>query len=246
MDPITEQNRKEYDTRANDWEAAMPGNLGHKYLEKPAMVSLLPTSLSGQSVLCIGVGAGEELEELLERHPTKITGIDISAGLLKIAKSKFPDVELLKMDMTELDLPEASFDLVYSSLAFHYAKDWDILLSGVAQVLKEGGTLVFSTHNPAYWRMKSATGNSYKNPRGVITDEYTAIIAGDVPITYYCHRDAQEILDAVKHAGFEVKEAFTAKVIEVDVPPNEKEAYEKLKEKNSNPPLFLIVKAIKI
>lgn len=222
----------------------MPSNLGHKYLEKPAMVSLLPTDLSGQSVLCVGVGAGEELEELLKRRPAKITGIDISEKLLEIARSRFPGGEFTKMDMTELTFPGSSFDFVYSSLAFHYAKDWDVLMSGIARVLKQGGTLVFSTHNPDYWRRKTATGNSYKNSRGVVMGEYTAVLAGGVPVTYYSHRNQQDIIEAVQHAGFEVETAFMAKVVEVDVLPSEKDAYEKLKEKNSTP-LFFIVKAIK-
>ena len=223
----------------------MPTNLGHKYLEKPAMVKLLPADLSGQSVLCIGVGAGEEIEELLKRHPAKITGIDISSELLKIAKSKFPDIEFIEMDMMDLNLPKSSFDLIYSSLAFHYAKDWDVLMSGVARVLKQGGTLLFSTHNPPYWRLKTATGKSYTNPRGVVVDEYAAVLAGGVPVTYYSHRDAQDILDAVNRAEFKIDKAFTAEVVDIRVPPEEKEAYEKLKEKNSIP-LFLIVRAIKI
>src|SRR3989338_7530293 len=100
MDIVTEKNTKQYDTHAKEWQASMDSNLGHKYLEKPAMEQELPKDLTGKAVLCI-------------------------------------DVEFYKMEMTDLSFPDNSFDLIYSSLTFHYAKDWDILLSEIRRVLKE-------------------------------------------------------------------------------------------------------------
>ena len=91
---------------------------------------------------------------ILKRHPRKVVGIDVSTKLLDIAKTRFPDVEFQKMEMTDLRFHDNSFNLIYSSLTFHYAKDWDILLSGIYRVLKENGELFFSTHHPVYWGSK--------------------------------------------------------------------------------------------
>ena len=45
MDIVTEKNEKQYDAHAKDWQIAMENNVGHKYLEKPAMEGELPKDL---------------------------------------------------------------------------------------------------------------------------------------------------------------------------------------------------------
>src|SRR3989344_3361525 len=107
---IIEKNAQEYDARAQSWQASMSTNMGHKYLEKPAMEKELPATFEGKSVLCIGVGSGEELQEILKRNSAYVTGIDISNELLNIAKSRFPNVDFRKMDMTAMDFADATFD----------------------------------------------------------------------------------------------------------------------------------------
>ena len=52
--------------------------------------------------------------------------------------------------MERLDLAEASFDLAYSSLTFHYIEDLAGLLAAVHRALVPGGSLVFSIEHPIY------------------------------------------------------------------------------------------------
>ena len=246
--PITKNNEKSYDLHANDWHNAMATNFGHKYLEKPAMTSLLPESLQAKSVLCIGVGTGEELSELINRSPREVVAIDISEELLKITASKFPDIELHKMDMMDLAFASERFDYVYSSLALHYANDWDKLLTGIFRVLKQNGHLIFSTHNPAYWGKKPATGESYTNLRGVRVSEHQDTLPGGVEITYYNLEVQAEIKEAVEHAGFTLEKSFEPEVREADLTSlseAESLSYTKLKTKNALLPLFYIVSATK-
>src|SRR3989344_6843284 len=106
MDIVTEKNEKQYDAHAKDWQIAMENNVGHKYLEKPAMEGELPKDLISKDILCIGVGSGDELIEILKRHPSKVVGIDVSSKLLDIARARFPDVEFQKMEMTDLLFPD--------------------------------------------------------------------------------------------------------------------------------------------
>src|SRR3989344_1731719 len=151
MTSITNRNAQSYDLNAKEWDASMASNVAHLYLEKPAMKKLIPGDLENKSVLCIGVGAGDELSDLIKQNPRRVVGIDISEKLLEIAKNKFPSVEVEKMDMMNMSFPDESFDFVYSSLVFHYSNDWDILLSGIYRIMKKGGHLLFSTHHPDYW-----------------------------------------------------------------------------------------------
>jgi ubiquinone/menaquinone biosynthesis C-methylase UbiE len=246
-DSVMERNANAFNRKAQSWQAAMSANVGHKYLEKPAMVKELPDSLAGKTVLCVGVGSGEELHEIIKLNPTKVVGIDISIELLKIAQARFPKVEFQKMDMTRTEFRDSTFDFVYSSLTFHYAKDWDALLSEIYRLMRKRGQLLFSTHHPEYWSRKSPTGNFYKNQRGVTVTEFTALLPGNVEITYYNHENADAILEAVEHAGFRIEKCVAPLVIDFPVdslPSEEAESFRNLKAKNEQTPLFFIVKAI--
>lgn len=247
MDTSTKKNEKSYDEHATEWHVAMAANFGHIYLEKPAMVRLLP-DLKDKDVLCIGVGSGEELEEILERDPRKVVAIDISGKLLEIAQSRFPQVEFLKRDMVQTGFPAESFDYVYSSLTFHYARDWDALLSEVSRILRKGGRLLFSTHHPVYWGTKNSTGISYTNQRGVTLTEHAAMLPGGVEITYYNHASEESIHEALRHAEFEIQEVFCPKVQDAplhDFTLEERERYAELRSKNERSPLFLVISAVK-
>jgi len=246
MDSADEQNARNYDAHAREWEAASATNVGHVYLEKPAMMAELD-DLSGRNVLCIGVGSGEELGEILSKNPAHVVGIDTSTELLKLAEAKFPSVELHQMDMEDLAFPTGSFDFIYSSLALHYTKDWDQLLDTINRAMKPGATLLFSTPNPDYWAKKPATGHSVTNERGVVLSEHTAVLPGGVEITYYNHPNVDSIRDAVEHAGFKIEKSFTPIVIDMtdSVPEDVQKSYEGLRTKNAETPLFLVVKAKK-
>ena len=228
----------------------VPANAGHMYLEKPAIEKELPVDLTGKTVLCIGVGSGYELDEILKRNPSSVVGIDASDVLIKIASEKYPNVTFFVMDMMYMDFPNESFDFVYSSLTFHYSNDWDVLLAGVWRVLRQNGTLLFSTHNPKYWSNNPKTGNSYTNERGVILTEHSATLpAGNIDITYCNHSSDQSIKSSVEHAGFRIESFFAPLVVELTkehlASMEEKEcgAYMRLKDKNLVSPLFLVVRA---
>jgi SAM-dependent methyltransferase len=55
-----------------------------------------------------------------------------------------------RSDLEVLDLPEASVDLAYSSLALHYIENLRRLLAAVHHALVPAGRLVFSIEHPIY------------------------------------------------------------------------------------------------
>jgi ubiquinone/menaquinone biosynthesis C-methylase UbiE len=55
-----------------------------------------------------------------------------------------------RADMEQLELPLASFDLVYSSLALHYVDDLETLMAKVYRSLVPGGSLVVSVEHPIF------------------------------------------------------------------------------------------------
>ena len=69
--------------------------------------------------------------------------------MLEVAKSKtdFPQIEYKRCAMEDVDFPDESFDIVFSSLAFHYVEDYEALIKKIYKMLKPGGDLVFTVEH---------------------------------------------------------------------------------------------------
>ena len=122
----------------------------HKYVEKPAMKSILP-KLEGQSILLVGCGTGEETALLEEYGGANMVGIDNSEKSIELAIASYPKHHFKVGDMHELEFDDASFDFVYSSLAVHYSATPITVFREISRVLKKGGKLQFSVAHPVRW-----------------------------------------------------------------------------------------------
>lgn len=119
----------------------------HAYYEKPAIRAELP-DLTGLDVLSIGCGSGVDAEWLSQNGAHSVVGIDISDGMIGVAKASYPNIDFHVMDMEALEFPDGHFDLLYSSLAMHYLDDWAEALKEAYRVLKPGGVYIFSCSHP--------------------------------------------------------------------------------------------------
>ena len=119
--------------------------------EWPALQALLP-DLRGGSVLDLGCGFGWFCRWARQNGAARVLGIDVSERMLERAAATTPDKEITyaRADMEQLELSMGPFDLVYSSLAFHYIENLDRLMSEVHRALVPGGSLVFSVEHPMY------------------------------------------------------------------------------------------------
>jgi SAM-dependent methyltransferase len=119
--------------------------------EWPALQALLP-DLHGRKVLDLGCGFGWFCRWARENGAAHVLGIDVSEKMLARARAATPDIDVAytRADMERLELPAASFDLVYSSLALHYIANLAGLFSQAHQSLVPGGSLIFSVEHPIY------------------------------------------------------------------------------------------------
>jgi len=148
----------------------------HAYYEKPAIYSLLP-DLHGKAVLSMGCGSGEDSSYLKKQGAEKSVGIDISKGLIEIAKKEHPECEFVVGDIEQLPFTDAEFDLVFSSFTLHYLSNYQKAFNEAFRVLKPGGTLVFSAGHPVDTAMeKVVDDDKIRDKRlGVTKDHKTNI-----------------------------------------------------------------------
>lgn len=118
-------------------------------LEQPAMKKLLP-DLTNKSVLDLGCGFGANCIDFVNRGAKSVVGIDISKNMLTLAEERNSDkkIKYQKMSMTEISKLNEKFDLIYSSLAFHYVQDFNKLMEDIYNLLNDRGILLFSQEHP--------------------------------------------------------------------------------------------------
>jgi SAM-dependent methyltransferase len=119
--------------------------------EWPALRAMLP-GLRGRNVLDLGCGFGWFCRWARARGAAQVRGIDVSERMLARAVADTQDAAITydRADLEVLELPGEAFDLVYSSLVFHYIADLDKLMSRIHRSLRSGGSLVFSVEHPIY------------------------------------------------------------------------------------------------
>lgn len=119
--------------------------------EWPALRSML-LPLEGKRVLDLGCGFGAFARWAASAGAASVLGLDLSEKMLARARASTPASNVIyrRANIEQLDLPDDSFDLVYSSLALHYIEDFDAICAAVRRLLAAGGRFVFSVEHPIY------------------------------------------------------------------------------------------------
>lgn len=145
----TQRTREAYDQLAAVWSATTDEGPFNGLLERPALRSLIPGSLTGAVVLDAGCGSGAQAQWLLDQG-AEVVGIDVSPRMIEEAerrcrgRGRFLVADLAK----PLPLEPASLDGITCSLALHYVADWSVPLRSFASALRPGGWAVISVDHP--------------------------------------------------------------------------------------------------
>ncbi|MFT3979808.1 MAG: bifunctional demethylmenaquinone methyltransferase/2-methoxy-6-polyprenyl-1,4-benzoquinol methylase UbiE [Ferruginibacter sp.] len=124
-------------------------------------------------------------------NPDKITGIDISEGMLELGRKKVEKqgltqkIELLKGDSETINFGDASFDAVTVAFGVRNFQHLEKGLSEILRVLKPGGRLVVLEFSQPKWLFAKAFYNLYMKT-----------VAPNMGKLFSKNRNAYEYLDA--------------------------------------------------
>ncbi|MGO1595412.1 MAG: bifunctional demethylmenaquinone methyltransferase/2-methoxy-6-polyprenyl-1,4-benzoquinol methylase UbiE [Sphingobacterium sp.] len=127
---------------------------------KKAIRSLLP--LQPQYILDVATGTGDfALESIRILHPKKIIGVDISEGMLDVAREKIEkkglqqQFEVCLGDSEKLPFDEETFDAVTVAFGVRNFENLEQGLHDIRRVLRPGGkAIVLELSNPTRFPVK--------------------------------------------------------------------------------------------
>lgn len=112
---------------------------------------MLP-DFAGKRVLDLGCGYGWHCAYAVESGADFALGIDLSENMIAVARQRnaSAQTEYRCMAIEDFDFPVDSFDVVISSLTFHYLESFGDVCALVRRTLVAGGTFVFSVEHPVF------------------------------------------------------------------------------------------------
>jgi ubiquinone/menaquinone biosynthesis C-methylase UbiE len=160
--------REYYDEFSKRYEDKRRPNKGAGY---HALIDDLEIELAerygvGKDVLECGCGTGLILERVAG-FAKKATGIDLSPGMLELARGRGLDVR--EGSVTDLPFEDASFDLTYSFKVLAHVPDIGRALSEMARVTRPGGVILAELYNP--WSFRALAKRL--GPAGKISEKTT-------------------------------------------------------------------------
>ncbi len=200
----------------------------------------------GKKVLDLGCGYGWHCKYAADHEAASVLGTDISEKMLQRAKeiNAAPQIDYRCVAMEDLHFPDQTFDVVLSSLAFHYVKAFEPLVVNISRWIKTGGNFVFSVEHPVFTAY--GTQDWYYDENGKIlhfpVDNYyyegrrDALFLGEKVVKY--HRTLTTYLNTLLLNGFALE-----RVVEPQ-PPESMMHLEGMKDEMRRP-MMLLVSAVK-
>ncbi len=122
---IKQKTAETYDKIASGYSA---GHFAHFWIEE---FNFYKSIINGKKVIDLGCGAGRDAAVFVE-NGFDYTGIDASAGMLKVARERVPKGKFQQMDFSKTIFQDKEFDGFWAAASFlHIPK------KGLPQVLQE-------------------------------------------------------------------------------------------------------------
>jgi ubiquinone/menaquinone biosynthesis C-methylase UbiE len=148
---------------------------------------------AGQTLLDVGCGTGQLLTAVAETRPqVQLAGVDVSRGMLNVARRRVPSARLIQGRVEQLPVPGGSVDWLVTTSVFHYVQEPFAARREFRRVLRPGGTLVLTDWSADYPTMRlqarwsKATDRSFRHVYTALELQAILVAAGfDVTVDTY-------------------------------------------------------------
>ena len=189
-----------FEARLGGYDEHMLTNIEGAREFYPYTASLLPKG-EGAEVLDLGCGTGLELEYYFRLNPSaRVTGVDLSGGMLDALKAKFEGKELNLICGSYFDIPlgEGVYDAAVSVESLHHftKEEKTALYKKVFSALKDNGYFVLTDYfakNEDEEKQMRAELERLKEEQGIADGEFYHY---DTPLT------VENETEALLAAGF--------------------------------------------
>jgi SAM-dependent methyltransferase len=109
--------------------------------------------LRDRRVLDLGCGFGWHCRYASQQGARTVVGVDLSEKMLERARAMTQDasgIEYRQCAIEDIDFLSNEFDIVISSLALHYVKQFDLVCRKVHDCLVPSGEFLFSVEHPIF------------------------------------------------------------------------------------------------
>jgi ArsR family transcriptional regulator len=171
-----------FERHAPDWDSLRSLHCPDEPVEVALLDALVAEhgAASLGALLDVGTGTGR-IAELLGPHAARVTGLDKSPDMLRIARVRLQhgsagQFDLVQGDFTALPFADACFDTLVFHQVLHYALDPALVLAEAARVLRRGGRIAvvdFARHDHEELRTEHA------HARLGFADETMATLLGE-------------------------------------------------------------------
>ena len=146
LSDVQRRERDHHDELAASLRAAeMP--LDHSEGDERMLLTALG-DIAGLDVLELGCGDGNTLLHLIDRGAASVTGVDISPGMVEVARARIEhhrpqaNARLIASPIESLELDSASYDLIVGKWILHHV-EVDTAAREIGRLLRPGGRAKF-------------------------------------------------------------------------------------------------------
>ncbi len=175
--------------------------------------------IEDKRILDLGCGFGWHLRYAIDHGAKCAVGVDISEKMIQMAKEKTSSdkIKYVLMPIEDINFPKDSFDIVISSLAFHYIKSFKDICLKIKECLVLDGKFIFSVEHPIFTAEGSQSFfyNEEGTPIHWPIDRYfeeglrETNFLGEKIIKY--HRTLTTYIDDLLQCGFTIKSIIEPK-----------------------------------